>query len=474
MIFLLLCTFIILMAAGRAWAAHRRGIRERRRIRSERLTSGRITFGFFHPYCNAGGGGERVLWAGVRACLAAYPSAHCVVYTGDVDATGDQILARAKERFAIELSPERVRFVFLKRRWLVEDTTYPRFTLLGQSLGSVALAAEVVPYGVAPDVFIDTMGYAFTYPLIKLLLGCPVVSYTHYPTISTDMLTKIGQSESSFNNASFISRSRVLSSAKLIYYRLFASLYGHCGRYADVVMVNSSWTRDHIESIFGRPDRTFLVYPPCDTSALETLPETGRRPWIVSVAQFRPEKNHALQIDAFAHALTRFPALAGMRDVRLVLVGGCRGDADAKRVDALRLLAAERGVADKVEFAVNAPHADLLGYLRAGSVALHTMADEHFGIGVVEGMAAGMIVVAHDSAGPKRDIVVPLEGDGQTTGFLARTRDEYADAMYRALTMPAGERERMVAAARKSVHRFSEAAFAQQWVQCVGAATGAY
>ena len=26
-----------------------------------------VTIGFFHPYCNAGGGGERVLWTAIRA-----------------------------------------------------------------------------------------------------------------------------------------------------------------------------------------------------------------------------------------------------------------------------------------------------------------------------------------------------------------------------------------------------------------------
>ena len=26
-----------------------------------------VTVGFFHPYCNAGGGGERVLWTAIRA-----------------------------------------------------------------------------------------------------------------------------------------------------------------------------------------------------------------------------------------------------------------------------------------------------------------------------------------------------------------------------------------------------------------------
>ena len=26
-----------------------------------------LLFGFFHPYCNAGGGGERVLWVAIKA-----------------------------------------------------------------------------------------------------------------------------------------------------------------------------------------------------------------------------------------------------------------------------------------------------------------------------------------------------------------------------------------------------------------------
>ena len=45
------------------------------------------------------------------------------------------------------------------------------------------------------------------------------------------------------------------------------------------------------------------------------------------------------------------------------------------------------------------------------SLGIHTMWMEHFGIGVVEYMAAGVIPVAHNSAGPKMDIVV--EGTGE-------------------------------------------------------------
>jgi alpha-1,2-mannosyltransferase len=52
--------------------------------------------GFFHPFCNAGGGGERVLWAAIRATQDRWPKAKCVVYTGDHDVTKDAILSRVK------------------------------------------------------------------------------------------------------------------------------------------------------------------------------------------------------------------------------------------------------------------------------------------------------------------------------------------------------------------------------------------
>lgn len=54
--------------------------------------------GFFHPFCNAGGGGERVLWAAIRATQKRWPKAKCVVYTGDHEATKERILERVEVR----------------------------------------------------------------------------------------------------------------------------------------------------------------------------------------------------------------------------------------------------------------------------------------------------------------------------------------------------------------------------------------
>ncbi len=63
----------------------------------------------------------------------------------------------------------------------------------------------------------------------------------------------------------------VLSFLKLIYYRIFALIYGLCGACAHVVMVNSSWTRRHVSNIWWSRAQPKLVYPPCDTEQLQKL-----------------------------------------------------------------------------------------------------------------------------------------------------------------------------------------------------------
>jgi hypothetical protein len=64
---------------------------------------------------------------------------------------------------------------------------------------------------------------------------------------------------------------------------------------------------------------------------------------------------------------------------------------------------------------------------------------------------------AHDSAGPKLDIVV--EEAGRPTGFLASSAQEYAAAIRRVLLMPDNERLQITQAARHRASLFSEAMF---------------
>jgi glycosyltransferase involved in cell wall biosynthesis len=111
-------------------------------------------------------------------------------------------------------------------------------------------------------------------------------------------------------------------------------------------MVNSSWTANHIRSLWRWAAPPQLVYPPVDTDSLQQLPldrcertrprappggagqqraggsaareqapSAAPRPshgcrrlkhlYLISLAQFRPEKNHELQLEAYALARQR-------------------------------------------------------------------------------------------------------------------------------------------------------------------------
>jgi len=133
----------------------------------------------------------------------------------------------------------------------------------------------------------DTMGYSFTYPLMKLT-GSKIGCYVHYPTVSTDMLTRVAERRLDYNNNQAIATSSVLSTGKLYYYKVFARIYGFFGRWADTVMVNSTWTKTNIDHIWNISKRTRIVFPPCNTSDLSAISITNpREPFVISVAQFR-------------------------------------------------------------------------------------------------------------------------------------------------------------------------------------------
>uniref|UniRef100_T1J3V9 GDP-Man:Man(3)GlcNAc(2)-PP-Dol alpha-1,2-mannosyltransferase n=1 Tax=Strigamia maritima TaxID=126957 RepID=T1J3V9_STRMM len=403
-----------------------------------------VSIGFFHPYCNAGGGGERVLWCAVKAIQEKYPQVRCIIYTGDNDASPDEILKKAKQRFNISID-QPVEFIYLKWRRAVESDLYPHCTLLAQSLASMVLGFEALLKFV-PTVYLDTMGYAFTIPIFKYLGSCRVGCYVHYPTISTDMLATVAKRRANYNNAGVIAKSPMLSEAKLFYYHMFAYFYAVVGKTCQLVMVNSSWTKMHILDLWRIPEVTFCVYPPCDVSSFEEIPiESAMDPKltknIVSVAQFRPEKDHTLQIRSFNQFLLSISENERLM-YKLILIGGCRHSEDEE------LVKSELDVSQYVEFKLNISFDELKVELALGTIGLHTMWNEHFGIGVVECMAAGLVVLAHDSGGPKMDIVKQF--NDLPTGFLAHDVDTYAEQMSKIFQMSSEEILKLKLNARES------------------------
>lgn len=381
------------------------------------------------------------------------------------------MVATVKDRFGITLYEPTLHFIYLSTRQFVLASSYPHLTLLGQSLGSLVLAYDAF-HLLTPDIFIDTMGYAFAVAFCKYLFPTvPTAAYVHYPTISTDMLQSLDDTTGSkgiHSGAGAGWKGRT----KKAYWQAFAWLYGWVGRRIDVVMCNSSWTRGHISQLWKprktttlSPSFATIVYPPCPVEELEAKisvdqeSEKKRNNVLLYIAQFRPEKNHSLILRSFA----KYYHSAQQENPRLVLIGSVRSNTpDEKHVYNLRLEARELKVQDVTTFICDAPFSLIQDYLQTSNISVNGMFAEHFGIGNVEGISAGLIPVVHNSGGPKLDIVVPYEG--KAIGYHAETVVEFAEAFAKIGKLTTEERLAMRIRGRKSAKRFTEEAFAKKWL----------
>lgn len=364
-------------------------------------------------------------------------------------------------------------------RKYVVPSMYPYMTLLGQSLGSLIVAYDAFNL-LVPDIFIDTMGYAFTLAFCKMMFpSVPTGAYVHYPTISTDMLESLDD-QTGLKGVNAGAGKGVKGYVKRKYWLLFAHLYSWVGGHVDVVMCNSSWTAAHIRTIWGpsRRRQTYeaptVIFPPTAVTELQSNitvnaeTESTREPIILYIAQFRPEKNHPLLLRSFARLINNInnspsTSTTPKPQPRLVLIGSVRHSSpDETHIYNLRLLAHELRIRDQTTFLCDAPWPTIQSHLSSASIGANAMWNEHFGICVVEYQAAGLISVVHDSGGPREDIVVDL-GDG-ATGFRASDENEFAAAFEAALALPWEEKVAMRERARRSSGRFSEEEFGRKWL----------
>jgi glycosyltransferase involved in cell wall biosynthesis len=207
------------------------------------------------------------------------------------------------------------------------------------------------------------------------------------------------------------------------------------------------------------------------TATLETLPpaDRGRLSWVIPASvevsthpripsaggtrfgmlgRIAPWKGQDLFLRAFAQA---FPA----GDERAILVGSAMfGEEDYEQQ--LHALAASLGISERVEF--RGFREDVWPELASFDVLVHaSVIPEPFGTVVLEGMAAGLAVLAADEGGPASVI-----SDGET-GRLFRSRDgDSLAAAMRALSDDRGERERLGSAGVGAVAQYHPDVVARQ------------
>lgn len=384
---------------------------ERLKIRGPKDPRRKIIYGFFHPYANNGGGGEKVLWHAVQATLLEDERNVVVIYVTSATMPLD-ILQQAQEKFHVmTLDPTRILFIYLRKfNNLIDANYWKHFTMAGQLLGSVLLGLEAM-YELSPDVWVDTMGLPGSYWLVSLILKIPIMAYVHYPIIQPEMFNKL-----KFNSILSLTKIRpsftdLKQLAKFFYWSILYYIYVYLGSCVDITLANGTWTYDHISKIWfmNGAKVMHLLYPPCSTEHLiseSKAKDIPRLNQMVYVAQFRPEKRHQLVLDEYKKFLkSAVVAKASVSQIpKLVLLGSCRTPDDTFTLESLQKYVKDSELQDYVEFIVGSPFETVKMVLGESKFGINAMWNEHFGICVVEYISAGLIPIVHASAGPLLDI----------------------------------------------------------------------
>jgi len=247
------------------------------------------------------------------------------------------------------------------------------------------------------------------------------IIYMHYPVFALlkDNSTKVKYSESLFWRTYFIPYQRIQERlAKRLKYK--------------VLLTNSEYSASVIKKYVGID--AIVLHPPVEIEDfLKSSLINNREDAVILCGRFSPEKNYELALE-IANELP---------EIDFRIIGASSGKISEGYYRKLVKLVEEKGLKN-VNFFKDAPRKLQLELYSRSKVFLHTMVGEHFGIAVVEGMAAGLVPVVHKSGGPWNDILMRGKyGLGYSSVTEAAEAIEKAIREYQKFRTIALERARM-------------------------------
>lgn len=296
-----------------------------------------------------------------------------------------------------------------------------RFRAVLSVVRMLILSLSLRSRGFKPDVvFCDLVPHVVLF--LRFATDAPVVFYCHYPDL-------------------------LLAPARHGLYGWYRILFDHLERAgmlsADRILVNSEFTgrvfRDTFRGLRGL--EPIVVYPgvPVERFTLERpapvrdlIGGEADDPFILSLNRFDPRKNLGLALEALNRMREKISPEMFSR-VRLVVAGGYDESLPENRrtFEGLQELARRLDVSNRVVFLRSVTDEQRFSLLKGCVCLVYTSLDEHFGIGVVEGMAAGRPVLAVNRGGPLETV-----SDG-ITGFLREPEPGvFAQALARIIVEP--------------------------------------
>lgn len=390
----------------------------------------------FHPHISVFGGGERVVWSMIAGLLENDPKRTVYLLScSSPQQNLEFLLSKADSDFGISLSKPartRLRLVPLKFSRLLESegkiVKYPFASVWMTCIveAVVYLFTVFLCKAPQPGFVVDTHGSPFTFPLASMLQQAEVVPYVHFPTVDPSVMAgpKAGQ------------ESKLKAILRVAAYRLLLVAYRFSGKCISKkgYMTNSNWNARRLSLAWPGAACT-VVYPSAKDlqvgkSPITALPksvDSERRMIIASIGQLRPEKDPKRQIRLFESVKKRVP------EAELHIIGGGPDDEYSRSIQAYPALVSP-DVAKSVKFFRGIARSEMLSILSRAKCGLHTMVNEHFGIAIAEFMQSYVPVVAHNSGGPKEDILRVENPTDPCLGFLCETDEEFVDRVCYCLT----------------------------------------
>jgi len=260
------------------------------------------------------------------------------------------------------------------------------------------------------------------------------IVYMHYPTFALlkESPINIKYSSSLFWRAYFIPYEGI---QRFLVKRFLKSL----------ILTNSKFSKKAIKKYTGK-DAT-IVYPPVNVETFAFAAKSdARENLVISCGRYSPEKNYEFILEV-AERLKNRP-------IRFIIVGASSGRVSREYYEKLeRIRQAKR--LKNVELLRDLDFSKLLALYGKAKIYLHAMKYEHFGMSIVEAMAAGLVPIVHRSGGPWEDILKAQQG---RHGFSYLTADEAA-WLIEDLIENEHTRKEIVSRNREHVHMFSSESY---------------
>jgi alpha-1,2-mannosyltransferase len=185
---------------------------------------------------------------------------------------------------------------------------------------------------------------------------------------------------------------------------------------SNVIFTNSKFTRNAIKKVYPAFDPQ-VIYPPVDIERFSNcLRSKSRENQVLVISRFTPEK----QLEKVIH-IARI-----LKDIQFIIIGNLL-TANYSYFKFLQKMIQDYGLTDRIKLIPNATKDVMMNAMSTSMVYLHTMNGEHFGISIVEAMAAGLIPVVPSYGGCSE--IVPAEyqynGIKDASDCISKNIDQY-------------------------------------------------